>query len=283
MELVADLLVGSFPATQILALEQELGESLFHRRPRGVEATAAGELLLSHARILLAQAARLGEEFQGRREMERGKVNFGVIPTIAPYLLPQLVGPFRRTHPGIMISIHEARTEQLIAKVVSGQIEFAILSDLPRAERKRESLSLRPLFREPLLLAAPANHPLALRKDPPRPEDIHSAEFIHLSDGHCLAEQTLKVCKIDEPDPGLQCDQIATALAMVSAGLGVTIVPKLASRNLGLADIVCRAFAGNGLHRAIHLMKRSNSKLTPAAAQLMQVLLEPAIKSEVGG
>jgi len=240
-----------------------------------VEATAAGDLLLSHARILIAHAERLADEFQARREMERGKVNFGVIPTIAPYLLPQLIGPFRKAHPGILISINEARTEQLISRVLSGQIEFAILSDLPDSDRNRDSFSLRELFCEPLLLAAPANHLLALRKDPPNPEEIQAAEFIHLSDGHCLAEQTLKVCKINDPNPGLQCDQIATALAMVSAGLGVTIVPKLASRHLGHANVVCRPFAGNGLSRTIHLLKRATSKLSPAAGKLIHALLEP--------
>lgn len=264
---------------QMRALEDALGESLLLRRPRGIEATAAGELLLSHARILLAQAERLRDEFRCRRDLEIGTVSFGIIPTIAPYLLPQLLGPFRKSHPGIRVSIHEARTNQLVSQIIAGEIEFAILSDLPVEERKRGSLQLDELFREPLLLAAPDSHPLAMRKNPPSAADVDPGELIHLSGGHCLTERTLKLCRIGMPNPGLQCDQLATALAMVSAGMGVTIVPKLASREIVRPNIVCRAFAGKGLHRVIHLMKRRNTQLTPAAQTLLATLVKPGRKS----
>lgn len=264
---------------QMLSLEEELGEPLLYRRPRGVEPTAAGELLLSHARVLLAQAERLRNEFQGRRELETGTLAFGIIPTIAPYLLPRLLGPFRKAHPGITVSIHEVRTDQLISELLSGEVEFAILSDVPGEERKRDSLQLRELFREPLLLAAPNSHPLALRKIPPGPGDVDPDELIHLSDGHCLAEQTRKIWESCKPSVGLECDQIATALAMVSAGMGVTIVPKLALSDVSHPNIVCRPFAGKGLHRSIQLMKCRRSKLTPAAEKLLASLIKPGIEA----
>ncbi len=267
---------------QMQALEEELGEPLLHRLPRGVEPTAAGEMLLAHARILIAQAERLRGDFQGRRELETGAVAFGIIPTIAPYLLPRLLGPFRKSHPGITVSVHEARTDQLIPKVVSGEVEFAILSDVPLDERRRGSLQLRELFREPLLLAAHGSHPLALRVAPPAPGDIHPDELIHLSGGHCLAEQTVRICRGGQSDLRLQCDQIATALAMVSAGMGVTIVPKLASRDIPHPNVVCRSFANKGLHRSVHLLKRRNSKLTPAAGRLLHALLKPGGESGWG-
>jgi LysR family hydrogen peroxide-inducible transcriptional activator len=259
---------------QMQSLEEELGERLLHRRPRGVEPTTAGELLLSHARTLLAQAERLRNEFQGRRELATGSIAFGIIPTIAPYLLPRLLAPFRKTHPGIVISIREARTDQLISLLCSGEIEFAILSDVPLEDRKRNSLQLREIFREPLLLATPNSHPLALRKSPPRQSDVEPDELIHLSDGHCLAEQTLKLMKGCKPGSRLRCDQIATALAMVSAGMGVAIVPKLASRDISHANVICRAFASEGIHRTIHLMKRRNTKLSPAVEKLTNCLFK---------
>ncbi|MBN8458139.1 MAG: LysR family transcriptional regulator [Verrucomicrobia bacterium] len=261
---------------QLQALEQELGESLLHRRPRGVDPTTAGELLLTHARTLLAQAERLRGDFRNRRELETGRVAFGIIPTLAPYLLPQLLGPFRKAHPGVTVSINESRTDQLIQKVASGEIEFAILSGAPASERKRASLQLSELFREPLLLATPDSHPLALRKTPPAAADLDPAEVIHLSGGHCLAERTLKIWHGCKPDFQLQCDQIATALAMVSAGMGVTIVPKLAAHGIPHPNITCRAFAGAGIHRPIHLMKRRNTKLSPPADRLLAAWLKPA-------
>lgn len=258
---------------QVQALEQELGEPLLHRRPRGVEPTAAGALLVAHARHLLVQAERLREEFRNRRELESGRIAFGIIPTLAPYLLPQLLGEFRKNHPGVKVEISESRTDQLVPKVGGGDLEFAILSGAPAAERKRSSLLLRELFREPLLLAVPEGHPLAARKAPPSPRDLDPGEVIHLTGGHCLAERTRKLwvgCKSDSP---LQCDQMATALAMVSAGLGVTIVPKLAARALCHANVVCRPFAAPGLDRPIHLLKRRGPPLTPAAARLLSTLV----------
>jgi len=263
---------------QIQALEQEFGEPLLHRRPHGMDPTAAGDLLLSHARSLLAQAERLQIEFQGRRELEGGSASFGIIPTIAPYFLPQILGPFRRAHPGIIVSIDESRTTQLIPKVVSGDVEFAVISDVPAAELRRGSLYLRELFREPLLLAVPRSHPLALRKGLPSPEDIDPGEIIQLSSGHCLAEQNLKIWRICKPHISLQCDQISTALAMVSAGMGVSIVPKVACRAIP-SNIICRPFAGKGLDRPINLLKRRATKTAPGAEKLIAAFCDPGAKA----
>lgn len=257
---------------QIQTLEDELGEPLLIRRPRGVEPTAAGRAVLEHAALLLAGRDRLRDAFAGRRQLQAGRIAFGIIPTIAPYLLPQWIGPFRARFPDITIAISESRTEELVAQLVDGRIEFAVLSDVPEPERKKWSLHVRELFREPLLLAAPAHHPLATRKAPPAPADLKPGELIHLKGGHCLAERTLRLCKIREPDPGLQCDQLGTALSMVASGLGVTVVPKLATRDRIPDGIVLRPFAGNGLHRVIALMKRRGGRETPAAGEMLKRL-----------
>lgn len=257
---------------QIKALEDEIGEPLLIRRARGVEPTSAGRTVLEHAARLLAERDRLRDAFTSRRELRQGRVAFGIIPTIAPYLLPQWLGPFRERFPGITIAISESRTAELIQQLAEGAIEFAILSDVPESDRKKWSLQVKELFREPLLLAAPADHPLARRKAPPTPSDLQAGELIHLKGGHCLADRTLRLCKIREPDPGLQCDQLGTALSMVAAGLGITVVPKLATRNRMLDGIVLRPFAGKGLDRMIALLKRRDSKDSPAAAELLGML-----------
>jgi LysR family hydrogen peroxide-inducible transcriptional activator len=257
---------------QIQALEEEIGEPLLIRRARGVEPTTAGRTVLDHAHRLLAERDKLRDAFADRRELRQGRVSFGIIPTIAPYLLPQWLGPFRERFPGIAIAISESRTNELIAQLVEGRIEFAVLSDVPEHDRQKWSLQVRELFREPLLLAAPIQHPLADRKAAPTPADLKAEELIHLKGGHCLSDRTLRLCKIREPDPGLQCDQLGTALSMVAAGLGVTVIPKLATRNRALDGIVLRPFAGKGLHRVIALMKRRGSKDTPAAAALLKLL-----------
>lgn len=266
---------------QMRALEEELGEPLLHRRPRGVEPTAAGELLLSHARALVAQSERLRSEFHARRELESGTVAFGIIPTLAPYLLPRFLAPFRKAHPGVVVSVHEVRTDQLVPMVIAGDLEFGILSDVSPEQRRLGSLQLHGLFRETLLLAVHRSHPLALRKDPPGLKDIDPDELIHLSGGHCLADQTRKIMKVCTPDFRLQCDQIATALAMVSAGMGVTIVPELASRDTPHANVVFRSFAPKPQHRSIHLLKRRSGKLSAAAERLLSALPQPETASAV--
>jgi LysR family hydrogen peroxide-inducible transcriptional activator len=257
---------------QIQALEAELGEPLLIRRPRGVEPTAAGTLLMTHAVRILDEAARVKDAFAGRSDLQEGGISFGIIPTLAPYLLPRLLGPFRQRFPSIDLAVTEARTVDLIAHVASGSIEFAILSDVPEADLRRASLSLKELFREPLLLAAPPKHPLATRKQPPTAAELDPAELIHLQGGHCLADRTLRICKIRDPNPSLRCDQVATALAMVAAGLGVTVVPKLAARDTG-DGTVFRRFAGDRLHRVISLMRRRNTRNSPAAEELLRSLV----------
>jgi LysR family hydrogen peroxide-inducible transcriptional activator len=254
---------------QIQALEADIGEPLLVRKPRGVEATAAGNLLMTHASKILEEAERVRDAFSGRSGLLSGGISFGIIPTLAPYLLPRWIGPFRQRFPTINLSITEARTVDLISHVSSGTIEFAILADVPEMELKRSSLTLKELFREPLLLAAPQDHPLAVRKQPPTPSDLDPAELIHLQGGHCLADRTLRICKIRDPNPGLRCDQVATALAMVAAGLGVSVVPKLATRDV-TSSIAFRRFAGEGLHRAISLMRKRSTRNSPAAEELLK-------------
>lgn len=263
---------------QVQALEQELGEALLIRKHRGVEPTAAGLTLLEHATRLLGERDRLLESFSERRNLQRGQIAFGIIPTIAPYLLPRWLGPFRERFPGIGISISESRTADLVTMLQEGKIEFAILSDVSKPLRERSGLELRELFKEPLLLACPPRHPLAIRKAAPQPSELQPTELIHLKGGHCLGDQTLRLCHIREPDPGLQCDQLATAVGMVAAGLGVTIVPKLAMDSLPTHSVVIREFAGKSPQRVITLLWKKGTKFSPAAEALLgeRVLANPS-------
>ncbi len=182
---------------QLRALEDEIGEPLVHRKPRGVELTAAGRILLEHAERVLEEARLLKDRFIQRRDSQEGCLIFGMIPTIAPYLLPKLLRPFREAFPKIDVQVREAKTEGLIRMVVDGSIEFAILSDVTPQDQKRWSLHVRELFREPLMLAVPLCHPLTEGNQPPKPEELDPETLIHLRDGHCLTDRTLKVCRLE--------------------------------------------------------------------------------------
>ena len=257
---------------QLRALEEELGEILVHRKPRGVVATSAGKILLEHAGRVLAEAHALRERFSQRRESQEGSVVFGMIPTIAPYLLPRLLKPFRKTFPNIDVQVREARTSGLIQLIVDGSIEFAILSDVTPQDQKKWSLHVRELFREPLLLAVPESHPLAGRSEPPKPEDLQSDALIHLRGGHCLTDRTLKVCRLEELDLRLECDQLETALAMVAAGMGMALVPELATRSRPLAGLTFRRFQTPAPERTISLMKRRAAPLSKAAEGMVEMI-----------
>src|SRR6478735_5966566 len=241
---------------QLRALEDELGEALVIRKPRGVEPTAAGKILLEHAERVLSE----------------GRLIFGMIPTIAPYLLPRLLGPYRKAFPKIDVQVREARTSGLIQQVVDGSIEFAILSDVTPQDQKKWSLHVRELFREPLLLALPLEHPLADASQAPKPEQLQPETLIHLRGGHCLTDRTLKVCRLDRLAPKLECDQLETALAMVAAGMGSAVVPELAVRSRTTPGVAFRRFQEPAPERTISLMKRRAIPLSKAAEDLVDAI-----------
>lgn len=257
---------------QLRALEDELGEALVHRRHRGAELTDAGRVLLEHAERVLEEAWKLRQRFEQRRETQEGGVVFGMIPTIAPYLLPRILKPFRTAFPKVDVQIHEALTGGLIHQVVEGSIEFAIVSDVTPTELKKWSLHVKDLFREPLMLALPQGHPLARRKTPPRPDELNPADLIHLKDGHCLTGTILKVCRMERLNPGLECDQLETALAMVSAGMGIAVVPELATQAHAMKSVTFRKFSNPVPERTVSVMKRRALPLSKPAKELLNLI-----------
>lgn len=257
---------------QIMSLEEEIGEQLMERRPRGIELTAAGELLLRHAKRLLREESILREQLRARSELQMGKVHFGIIPTLAPYLLPRLLGEFQREYPSIEIEILEDRTSSLIKEIVSGKIEFAILSDISEKEQNKYSLQVRELFKESLQLAVHESHPIAGQSLAPSAKSINMNELIHLKDGHCLRDQVLKACSIHECNSRLQCDQLETAIAMVGANLGIAVVPNLAIQGRKAHNVIFRKFARPTPRRTIYLLHRSGTQLSKAAKKLLDQL-----------
>jgi LysR family hydrogen peroxide-inducible transcriptional activator len=257
---------------QLRNLEDELGEPLLQRKPRGVEPTAAGMILLEHAKLLIDESARLRNRFDKRREIQQGRLTLGIIPTIAPYLLNKILPTFRRTHPQIDIRIREAKTNELIQLAVDGSIEFAITSDISGHDRKKWSLTVRELFREALVLAAPRTSPIARSAHAPKPADLDTARLIHLGEGHCLAEQTRKLCRTIKGQAGLECDQLETAMAMVAAEMGCAIVPELSIRSRNIDAVSLRPFSQPTPERRINLVKKRAIPLANAAKEFISLV-----------
>ncbi len=257
---------------QIRSLEEELGETLLHRLARGVTPTASGKRVFDHACRVLAASTDLTNEFETESTELSGSISLGIIPTIAPYLIPPLLTELRTDFPNIDLDISEDQTAQLIRRVAEDEIEFAIVSDISPADKTLWSLEIRELFHEPLVLAAPEQHPLARQRAKPRPEELVPEELIYLKNGHCLLDQTLRACRMKHPSQRLNCDQLETALAMVAAGMGLAIIPKLATTRPRPDGIVIRSFADPAPTRVVSLMRRRSRKPSPRAEALVQCL-----------
>ncbi|GAA5497318.1 hydrogen peroxide-inducible genes activator [Rubritalea halochordaticola] len=263
---------------QISALEHELGVQVLERSSRGVRPTPEGEKVLEHARKMLLEGETLQAELSGLGKEIRGSLRMGVIPTVAPYLIGELLLELKQNYPGLDLELVEDRTQVLIERLSKGDIECAVVSDIRVKDAKTWSVRVDELYHEPLVAALPAKHVLARRRAKPKPEEINAEELIYLKEGHCLLDQTLKVCRVKAPDQRIKCDQLETALAMVDAGAGIAIVPQRAAERYHFPNVVVRSFAEPQPTRMIGLMRRRSGGLSPLAeviARCLTKLVQP--------
>ncbi len=212
---------------QIQKLEDELGAPLFDRLGRSVRLTELGRTFLPRARALLfdLEAARSAAA-EGNASLT-GQVCIGVIPTVAPYFLPPLVATFSRQYPQARVNVVEEITPLLLEKLRSGAMDVAIVA-VPLQMRGHEFKSLA-LMEERLYAALPTQHALAKRRTVSLGE-LHDQPFLLLRDGHCFRETAVTACKRARLRPKIifESGQFSSILSMVSAGLGVSIIPEMA-------------------------------------------------------
>ena len=213
-------------SAQVRKLEDELGIELFERDGRTIRITPTGELILDQARLALEAVARIEELAQMRSDPMVGPLRVGVIPTLAPYLLPGVLGALQAQLPQAPLVVVEDMTHRLLDAIVAGRLDVAILA----TEHRDGNLTEIALFDEPFSLALPAGHPLAARPRV-RTDELDPAGLILLADGHCLADQALALCaqtRARGSRSDLSATSLETVLNLVEAGLGTTIVPALA-------------------------------------------------------
>jgi LysR family hydrogen peroxide-inducible transcriptional activator len=210
---------------QILKLEEDLGAKLFDRLGRSIRLTEAGRAFLPHARSILHQmeAARTGVE--DKRTDARGSVAVGVIPTIAPYLLPRYTASFAKKYPEARLRIVEETTPVLIESLRNLSIDLAVLA-LPLRHKEFE---LFPLRTEPLFAVLPKDHPRAGQKSIAL-KDLRGESFVMLRDGHCFRDLSVVACARAHVTPRIvfESGQFSSLLGMVAAGVGVSLVPEMA-------------------------------------------------------
>ena len=236
-------------SAQLKRLEEYLGVTLIERRPRDVALTTAGEAVLERARRMLRDAEDIRTLTRASQDPLGGQLKIGLIPTLAPYLLPRIAPRLQRALPKLQLLLHEHQTAPLIARVVDGELDLALLA-LPTDTRGLES---RSLFAEAFLVAMPNRHPLATRRRL-KPADLAGEKLLLLEDGHCLRDQALEVCRkagTEEQDFG--ATSLETLRQMVAAGLGLTLLPRLATEGpFGAArSLAVRPFAPPAPSRVI--------------------------------
>ena len=206
-------------------LEEELGVKLFERGKRGVFVTESGAQIVAQARRALEEAGRVKTVARQGRDPLKGVLRLGIIHTIAPYLLPDLVGALRRTAPGMPLDVEENMTANLDRMLRAGELDAVILA-LPY---EGPGLEVLPLYEEAFRVVAPAKHPLA-RKKTVAVEELDAGELLLLPVGHCFRDQVLAACHefSRPPEPGRQGNSLETLRSMVASGLGITVLPETA-------------------------------------------------------
>jgi LysR family hydrogen peroxide-inducible transcriptional activator len=209
---------------QIQKLEAELNQQLFDRLPRSVVLTEAGRCLLEHARRILTGIADARRCVDALQDDVAGRLSVGVIPSIALYVLPGLIGSFQQRYPKVTFEMFEDTTDKLAQRLEDGTLDVALASTCDETP----SLARDSLGREPLLLLVPKNHRLAHNKSI-KWSDLGSEKFLLLHEVHCLSIQVRQLLAANhlEPELVLRGAQLATIARMVAAGLGVTVVPKM--------------------------------------------------------
>src|SRR5690348_8139565 len=215
---------------QILKLEAELGARLFDRLAKSARLTPFGAAFLPKAERILRELSEAKTEILEMSGKDKGEVSVGAIPTVAPYLLPPVLSKFSREHPGISINIVESTTPVLLCRLHAGNVDL-IISALPLDGIELVSWKL---LREPFCLVVPDPHPLSRRKAIRFEEVPNESRFLLLREGHCFRDSTIEACRKSRISPNVvfESGQFATILAMVSAGMGISAIPKMAVQSV---------------------------------------------------
>ena len=219
----------------IQELEKILGSPVVDRARSGLILTAVGEAALAKARVILNEADELVQAARSAGQPLTGRFRLGVIPTIAPFLLPRALPLLRSRFPDLRLYLREDLTQRLISALKSGHLDAALIA-LPFDMTGLESAHVA---EDEILAALPAGHPLA-RQDRTRPSELEDEDLILLEDGHCLRDHALAACGLRPPrqsdaEATFAATSLPTLVQMVGSGLGVTFLPSMAV-SAGLTD-----------------------------------------------
>ena len=253
-------------SVQIRKLEELLGVALFERTSRAVVPTPACDQLIGHARAAVAETDAIFAVASNLRDPLAGRIRLGIIPTLAPYLLPLVFAPLRDALPTLEVEPWEDQTAALLKRLHAHELDAALLA----TEVTAPDLESRVLFAEPFLAALPPEHPLAGR-DVVAEADL-ARDILVLADGHCLRDQALEACGGAGALSGtLRATSLSTLLNMVAAGYGTTLIPALAAGAAQDTGIVLRPLAAR-VGRTVRIAWRTRFPRRAALERVGEVI-----------
>lgn len=257
---------------QVAQVEEALGVTVFDRDPRQVRLTPAGELLLLEVRRVVEGANGLSEHARRLQDPLASLLRIGVIPTIAPYLLPRLTPALRAAFPDLVVLWTEERTSTLVAKVQGQELDAALLA----AEADLGPLETAPIGVDAFTLAMPYGHRLARSTEPVALSALEGEPMLLLDDGHCLRTQALQACEgAGLRELAYRATSLATLAHVVASGAGLTLLPEVAAEvERTRAPIAIRPLARPAPYRTIVLAWRRGTPLRDALVTLADRLHE---------
>ena len=261
---------------QIRDLEAGLGTALFERGARQVRLTGFGEAFTIRARDILRAVDELSDMARAARDRLSGRLRIGVIPTIAPYLLPRIIADLTQLYPGLDIQVRETLTPRLIEELSDGRLDTAILA-LPVSE---PAFTEAPLFNEDFVLVRPKAD---LDRPVPSAERLREMRLLLLEEGHCFRDQALDFCDMRTALPREMLDgsTLSTLVQMVGAGMGVTLIPEMAVPvETRAAPVSVARFAPPRPSRTVGMVWRRTNPLAGQLAEVAEVLRATGTRPE---
>jgi LysR family hydrogen peroxide-inducible transcriptional activator len=253
---------------QIKELEEILGTPLVERGARRIRLTALGEAFALRVRDILRAVDELGALARASQGPLVGQLRIGVIPTVAPYLLPRVIKELASAFPGIDLRPREAVTQRLIEDLAEGRMDTAIVA-LPISE---PFLHEEALFDEEFVLVRPQED---AAKPVPKPEKLREMRLLLLEEGHCFRDQALSFCEMTSATPRdlMEGSSLSTLVQMVGAGIGVTLIPEMAAPiETRSAAVSLARLAEPHPRRTIGMVWRKTNPLAPQLTRIATIL-----------
>jgi len=256
-------------SSQVQKLEDVLGVRIFERDKRGVLVTAVGRAVVDHARKVLVELDDLITVVTEAKDPFSGTLRIGVIPTVAPYLLPFVTPAVAARWPRLRLALVEDKTEELLAALRAGTLDAGLLALVDGME----DLNYAVVIEDPFVAAVPRTHPLAKKKTVAL-ADLEDEPVLLLEDGHCFRTQALALChRAGATETDLRATSLATLVQMVSSGNGVTLLPSIAIEvENRRGQLAIKPLAGRAQGRTICLAWRRAAPLGGALRELAKVM-----------